>query len=177
MPNHRQILLWKDSKIFEGKNVAAFSRCMVLIKSGLKVASKEVKAEDPRKFNVSSVSRHLANLCSGYTTSNQVQAKMKTITTPSIIWLGNIIKCMKSVNTLQCKFCMQARVEISKRFKLDKTNMINDKADLFSSCTCEGHFDTFMTCGKKYTEDKLCFEKSISVSQLKKEIGTIVFTP
>ena len=48
--------------------------------------------------------------------------------------------------------------------------MINDKADLFSLCTCTGKFHTFMTCGKKDTEDKLCFEKSPSVGRLEKEM-------
>ena len=48
--------------------------------------------------------------------------------------------------------------------------MINDKADLFSSCTCKGHFHTFMTRGKKDTEDELCFEKSPTVSLLEKKM-------
>ena len=48
--------------------------------------------------------------------------------------------------------------------------MINDKADLFSSCTCKGPFHTSTTRGKKDTEDELCFEKSPTVSRLEKEM-------
>ena len=69
----------------------------------MKVASAEVKVEDRKRFNVSSFSRHFANLCRGCITSNQVTQKMKASTTPCIIWQGDTIKCMKSVNTLQCK--------------------------------------------------------------------------
>ena len=150
-----------------------FSDVWYLINWKMKVTSKEFKAEDPKKFNVSSVFKHFANLCSGCVTKNQVRARMKTICAPSIIWQGDRIKCMKSVNTLACKLCMQERIEITKRFKQNRTTMINDKADLFSSCTCKGHFHTFMTRGKKDTEDELCFEKSPTISQLEKEMSQL----
>ena len=120
------------------RNKEHFQDVWYLLNWEMKVASEEVQADDRKRFNVTSISRHFDHLCRGCITSTQVKQKMKKMT-PNIIWQGDRIKCMKSVNTPQCNMCMQERIETSKRFKSDRTYMINHKAEVFSSCTCERH--------------------------------------
>jgi hypothetical protein len=50
---------------------------------------------------------------------------------------------MKSARTLQCKICMTKRKEILHRFRTDKSKIMNDNSDIYSSCKCKGRFHKF----------------------------------
>ena len=76
---------------------------------------------------------------------------------------------MKSVNTLACKLCMQERIERTKRFKQDRTTMINNKAHMFSLCMCEGHFHTCITCGEKTLRISFALKRVPPSADLKKK--------
>jgi hypothetical protein len=41
---------------------------------------------------------------------------------------------------LQCKICMTERKEILHRFCTDKSKIMNDNSDIYSSCKCKGRF-------------------------------------
>jgi hypothetical protein len=69
--------------------------------------------------------------------------KLKTIVTPTIIWQGDSIRCAKTARTLQCKICMTERKEILHRFCTDKSKIMNDNSDIYSSCKCKGRFHRF----------------------------------
>ena len=62
---------------------------------------------------------------------------------PTILWQGDRIRCMKSARTLQCKICMMERKEILSRFRNEKTKIMNDNSDIYSSCKCMSRFHTF----------------------------------
>ena len=51
--------------------------------------------------------------------------------------------CMKTARTLQCKICMTERKEILHRFRSDKSKVMNDNSDIYSSCKCKGRFHKF----------------------------------
>ena len=87
--------------------------------------------------------KHFTNLCGDCKTSNAVRAKLKTIMTPSIIWQGDRIRCMKSARTARCKICMVERMEILHQIKTNKAQVINDNSDIFSSCKCGSRFHKF----------------------------------
>jgi hypothetical protein len=72
-----------------------------------------------------------------------VRVKLKQIVSPSILWQGDQICCMKTARTLQCKICMTERKEILHRFRSDKTKIMNDNSDIYSSCKCKGRFNKF----------------------------------
>ena len=59
-----------------------------------------------------SFSKHFAEQCRECNNYNEVRAKMKLIMTPSILWQGDRILCMKSARTMQCKICMVERITI-----------------------------------------------------------------
>ena len=75
--------------------------------------------------------------------SNTVRAHLKEIVEPTIIWQGDRIRCMKSSQTLQCKICMVERKEILSRFRTNRSDIINDNSDIFSSCKCNSRFHKF----------------------------------
>ena len=87
--------------------------------------------------------KHFVQFCQDCTTSNQVRARLKEIVEPSIIWKGDRIRCMKSSRTLQCSICMMERKEILHRLKEDKSKVINDNSDIYSSCKCGSRFHKF----------------------------------
>ncbi len=68
---------------------------------------------------------------------------MKQIMTPTVLWQGDRIQCMKTSRTLQCKICMMERKEILHRFRTDRYKIINDNSDIFSSCKCGSAFHKF----------------------------------
>jgi hypothetical protein len=73
----------------------------------------------------------------------EFRQKLKTIVTPTIIWQGDSIRCAKTARTLQCKICMTERKEILHRFRTDKSKIMNDNSDIYSSCKCKGRFHRF----------------------------------
>ena len=88
--------------------------------------------------------KHFAQHCRDCSTSNEVRKKLKTIVTPTIIWQGDSIRCAKTARTLQCKICMTERKEILCRFPTgDKSKIMNDNSDIYSSCKCKGRFHRF----------------------------------
>ena len=90
-----------------------------------------------------SFAKHFAELCRDCNNYNQVRAKMKTIMTPSILWQGDRILCMKSARTMRCKIFMIERTTILQQMKPDKQMVINDNSDLFNSCKCGSQFHKF----------------------------------
>ena len=77
--------------------------------------------------------------------SNEVHSKVKRIMKLTIIWQGDGIRgCMKSVRTLQCKICMTERKEILSRFRTDRSKVMNENSDIYSSCKCGGRFHKFV---------------------------------
>ena len=88
-------------------------------------------------------SKYFGNQCRDCNSSNEVRAKMKTIMIPTILWQGDRIRCMKSSRTLQCKICMVERKEILSRFRTNRSEIINDNSDIFSSCKCNSRFHKF----------------------------------
>ncbi len=90
-----------------------------------------------------SFSKHFANICRACNNYNEVRAMMKTIMTPSILWNGDRILCMKSARTQQCKICMMERKQILLQLDTDKHKVINDNSDIFSSCKCGSKFHKF----------------------------------
>ena len=50
---------------------------------------------------------------------------------------------MKSCRTLQCNICMIERKEIMHRMKENRSKVINDNSDIFSSCKCGSRFHKF----------------------------------
>ena len=68
---------------------------------------------------------------------------MKTLLVPTILWQGDRIRCMKSPRTLQCKMCMVERKEILSRFRNNKSKIMNNNSDIFSSCKCNSRFHKF----------------------------------
>jgi hypothetical protein len=87
--------------------------------------------------------KHFADHCRDCNSSNEVRKKLKQIVSPTIIWQGDTIRCMKTARTLQCKICMTERKEILHRFRSDKTKIMNDNSDIYSSCKCKGRFHKF----------------------------------
>jgi hypothetical protein len=87
--------------------------------------------------------KHFAQHCRDCSTSNEVRQKLKTIVTPTIIWQDDGIRCAKTARTLQCKICMTERKEILHRFCTDKSKIMNDNSDIYSSCKCKGIFHRF----------------------------------
>ena len=104
-------------------------------------------------------SKHFSNLCRDCSSSNEVRAKMKKIMIPTILWQGDRIRCMKSSRTLQCNICMVERKEILSRFRTNRSDIINDNSDIFSSCKCNSRFHKFSrkvtpTLKKRLTQKK-----------------------
>ena len=68
---------------------------------------------------------------------------------------------MKSAMTPQCKICMVERKEICHRFRENKSKIINDNSDVFSSCKCRTKFHKFdrdlinVTLRKRSTQKKV----------------------
>ena len=87
--------------------------------------------------------KHFADHCRESRNSNAVRAKLKEIVEPSILWQGDRIRCMKSARSYNCKICMVERKEILKRMEEDKSSVINDNSDIFSSCKCGSSFHKF----------------------------------
>jgi len=50
---------------------------------------------------------------------------------------------MKSSRTLQCKICMVEKKEILSRFRTNRSEIINDNSDIFSSCKYNSRFHKF----------------------------------
>jgi len=63
--------------------------------------------------------------------------------TPTIIWQGDRIQCMKSSRTAQCKICMTERIEILHRMRTNRNMIINDNSDIFAPCKCGSRFHKF----------------------------------
>jgi hypothetical protein len=63
---------------------------------------------------VNAFTKKFAEHCRDCSSSNEVRAKLKRIVSPSIIWQGDQICCMKTktARTLQSKICMVERKEI-----------------------------------------------------------------
>ena len=87
--------------------------------------------------------KHFVQFCQDCTTSNQVRGRLKEIVKPTIIYSGDRIRCMKSSRTLQCQICMMERKEILHRLREDKSKVINDNSDIYSSCKCGSRFHKF----------------------------------
>jgi len=51
-----------------------------------------------------------------------------------ILWEGNPITCMKTYGTNHCVLCMQERLAIMKKWKEDKTKLINHRSELYGGC-------------------------------------------
>jgi hypothetical protein len=130
---------------------------------------KNNKEETDMKFNVTAMSKHFAKLCWDCTSSNQVRTKMKTLMSPTIIWQGNRIKCMKTAMTNSCKLCMVEKLEIMKRYSTDRAKLINNNSDIFASCTCNAKFHTLKTVKQSDTDDGSCPEKSRIKERLSKQ--------
>lgn len=90
-----------------------------------------------------SFAKHFANLCRDCNNRNEVNAKMKEISAPRILWQGDPIQCMKSACTANCKLCMVERIEILHRMRTDKSKVINDNSDIFAPCKCKSKFHKF----------------------------------
>ena len=56
---------------------------------------------------------------------------------------GDIIRCMKSAMTPQCKLCMIERKEICHCLRENSQTIINDYSDIFSYWKCKAKFDKF----------------------------------
>ena len=91
-------------------------------------------------------------------TSNQ--AGMKKMMSPRVIWQGYRISCMKTARTLQCKLCMVERKEIMHRMKRNRELCLNDKSEIFSTCTCYCDFHCLNRRKQSDTEDGFVPEKS-----------------
>ena len=102
--------------------------------------------------------KHFSNICRDCTNSNQVRQMMKSIMIPTILWQGEGIRCMKSARMLQCKSCMVERKNILSRFRSDKSKIINDNSDIYSSCKC-GSKSQVCPHFYYYTEDAFDAEK------------------
>ena len=87
--------------------------------------------------------KHFAQLCRDLPTKNEVNAKLKEIMVPSILWQGDRIQCMKSAKTWNCKICMVERMEILHRMRTDKDKIMNDNSDIFAACKCGARFHKF----------------------------------
>ena len=122
-------------------------------------------------------SKHFANLCKECNNSNQVRQKMKEIMTPTILWQGDGIRCMKSSRTLQCKICMVERKEILSRFRSDKSKIINDNSDIYSSCKCGSKFHKFVRTIPTTLKKRLTQKKSPSKNSPKKKSSRRNATP
>ena len=51
---------------------------------------------------------------------------------------------MKSARTYNCKICMIERKEILKQMDINKSKVMNDNSDIFSSCKCGTKFHKFL---------------------------------
>ena len=78
-------------------------------------------------------SKQFPDHCREVNNINEVRKILKEITVPTIIWKGDRICCMKTARTIQCKICMLERKEIPPRFRTDKTKIMNDTSDIYSS--------------------------------------------
>lgn len=87
--------------------------------------------------------KHFAQHCRDEPNSNAVRKKLRKIVIPEILWQGDRIRSMKSARTMQCKICMVERKQILSRFKSNKTKIMNDNSDIFSSCKCGCRFHKF----------------------------------
>ena len=89
-----------------------------------------------------------------------MRQRLKKIMVPTILWQGEGIRCMKSARTLQCKICMVERKEILSRFRTDRSKVINDNSDIYSSCKCGAKFHKFIRPKNEDTDEALAAEKS-----------------
>ena len=77
---------------------------------------------------------------------------------------------MKSARTARCKLCMQERKEILHRINTDKTKIMNDNSDIFSSCKCGGNFHKFtQIVHTKQTLRTRSTQKKVSTSTKNKQ--------
>ena len=113
-----------------------------------------------KKFNVTAASKHFAALCKDCKSSNQVSQKMKSLLSPRILWQGERIQAMKSVQTASCKLCMVERIEIRKALKLNPELCLNQNNEIYGQCTCAADFHLFKCRYKSDTEDAFIAEKS-----------------
>ena len=118
-----------------------------------------------------------SNICRNCNNCNQVQQMMKQIMTPTILWQGDGMRCMKSSHTLQCKICMVERKEILSRFRSDKSKIINDNSDIHSSCKCGRRFHMFARTITTTLKTRLTQKKSPSKKSPKKERSRRSTTP
>ncbi len=88
-------------------------------------------------------SKHFAEHCRNCRNSNNVKAVLKDIVEPIILWQGDRICCMKSARTHNCKICMVECKEILKQMNDNKTEVINNNSNIFSSCKCGTKFHKF----------------------------------
>ena len=89
-------------------------------------------------------SKNFANLCRKCNNSSKVCREMKLIMTPSIIWQGDGIRCMKSAHTLQCNICMTEGNGFLSCCKNDRMKITNNNSDIYSSYKCGRKFPKFV---------------------------------
>ena len=111
--------------------------------------------------------KHFAQHCRELPNKNAVKAWLKENVEPTILWQGDRIRCMKSSRTLQCKICMMERKEILKHFQEDKSSVINDNSDIFSSCKCRSRFHKFFRNVETTLRTRLTQKKVPSVRRSK----------
>jgi len=120
--------------------------------------------------------KHFANLCRNCTNSNQVKAKMKEIMTPTILWQGDRIQCMKSSRTAQCKICMTERIEILHRMRTDRSKIMNDNSDIYASCKCASRFHKFRRIDCKTLRTRITQKKVTSTRHSKQRRSRFSFS-
>ena len=105
-------------------------------------------------------SKHFGNLCRTCSSGNQMRQRLKKIMIPTILWQGEGIRCMKSARTLQCKICMVERKKILSQFRTNRSKIMNDNSNIYSSCKCGAKFHKFIRPDTENTDEALAAEKS-----------------
>jgi len=96
---------------------------------------------------------------------------------PTVLWQGEGIRCMKAAHTLQCKICMVERKEILSRFRSDKSKIINDNSDIYSSYKCGSKSHKFARTITTTLKTRLTQKESPSNSSSKTKRSRRIATP
>ena len=115
---------------------------------------------------MTAASKHVAKFCKDCTNSNHVRLMMKKLMSPRVIWQGDRISCMKTAHTLKCQLCAVERKKIMHRMKQNRESCLNNKSEIFSTCTSYCDFHCLKHRKQSDTEDGVVHEKSQKESRV-----------
>jgi len=121
--------------------------------------------------------KYHANRCRDLNSSSEVKAKLKETIEVKILWQGDRLKCMNSARTPHCRLCMNEKKIILSRFRHDRSNIINDRSELYGSCKCTTKFHKLNNCNDPTLRTRKTQKKSTSSSKSRQKRRTTTPSP